>query len=69
MGPTMNKDVNKCLEPLLASGWTTSQRGKHIKLHSPDDPGKFLMLSCTPSDRRALMNIRGSIRRLCASPV
>ena len=65
MGPTLNKDVNKSLEPLLAAGWTCSQKGKHVKLYSPDDPDRFLVLSRTPSDRRALRNIQRSIRVIC----
>lgn len=59
---TIDKDVNTFINGLLASGWSYSTSGKHLKLFSPKMPSRCVVVSKTPSDRRTLYNIRHVIK-------
>jgi hypothetical protein len=63
---TTDKDVNAVLSELFASGWRYTDSGKHIKLFSPQVSSGFIVISKTPSDYRAVRNIRQTIRRMVA---
>lgn len=48
---------------LLSRGWTIRRgRGGHYKLSHPS--GKTVVVSRSPSDHRAWLNLRASIRRI-----
>lgn len=59
-GLTTCKRINTILDSLRAEGWTT-ESGKHLKLRAPN--GRLVVVSRTPSDRRAELNIITTIRR------
>lgn len=63
MGPTSNKDINKYVHKLVASGWNYEYRGKHIALKRPNS-GQIVIISRSPSDRRVVKNLKKIVRRV-----
>lgn len=59
-----DKQIDKLVADLVRNGWTFS-RGKHGKLRTPTGTG-FVTIPCTPSDHRAVHNLRKAIRRLAS---
>ena len=58
----MNKELAKLKAEAEAQGWRIEVRkAGHLTWYSP--AGGFVITSATPSDRRAIMNIRRDLRR------
>jgi predicted RNA binding protein YcfA (HicA-like mRNA interferase family) len=58
----MRHDLAKLLRQASACGWqVTRTRGGHWRLRHPG--GVVVVMSSTPSDRRALLNFRAQLRR------
>lgn len=55
------KDVRRIVEELETRGWRIV-KNKHWKAYAPDGSSPVCM-AVTPSDRRALLNIRSVLRR------
>lgn len=63
-----SKDVRKLLKELKRSGFEIedvhrSSGVSHHKVRHPDHPGKMVTMSATPSDHRAIKNMRADLRR------
>jgi len=56
-----DKEINRLVSVLVRDGWNFT-RGRHGKLRKPDGSG-FVTIPNTPSDHRALLNLRRDIRR------
>ena len=58
----MKHDLERLLRQASASGWRVARtRGGHWRLLYPN--GGIVVLSSTPSDHRALRNVRAQMRR------
>jgi hypothetical protein len=57
---TRNKELNQVLTSAEEEGWTFVYGGKHIKGTHPT--GKTTTISRTPSDGRAVKNIRQTLK-------
>jgi predicted RNA binding protein YcfA (HicA-like mRNA interferase family) len=58
----MKHDLKQLLRQASACGWqVTRTRGGHWRLLRPN--GGIVVLSSTPSDHRALRNVRAQMRR------
>jgi hypothetical protein len=58
---SMLKELRSLLELATQQGWTVEQRNtNHYKLVAPN--GKVVFTSSTPSDRRAIENIKRDLR-------
>jgi len=63
MSYTTNKDLNKVIKNYIKAGHgTVKRRNKHIKIFSNNGLDVFIV-SKTPSDRRAILNIESMLRR------
>ena len=58
-----DKDLNRLIGELLKLGWLYRKVGKHNRLSRPGISG-FLTVPCSPSDHRAVSNLRRDARRL-----
>ena len=59
----MSPDAARFVRELEAAGWRRKPGRKHVKMLSPD--GRTMMVvSATPSDRKALTNMRLLAKRL-----
>ncbi len=59
----MNSNARKFVRSLQREGWSWEYNGSgHIKLTSPE--GMKLTMAATPSDQRALKNVRAQVRRI-----
>jgi predicted RNA binding protein YcfA (HicA-like mRNA interferase family) len=57
------KDVLRLIDEVVASGWLVERtRGGHHRLVAP--AGQIVIAAGTPSDPRALMNMRSRIKRI-----
>ena len=57
-------DVRRLVQPAVSAGWTARRaNGSHIQFTDPSDPSRRIVVSGSPSDRRALERIRGDLRR------
>lgn len=56
------KDMRGPVEELLSLGWTYKKGGQGIKLYDPEGIYR-VTVHHSPSDRRALANLHGSIRQ------
>lgn len=55
------KELNKLFKIVLEQGWTIElSHNNHYKLYAPN--GKVVFVSSTPSDHRALQNIKRDLR-------
>lgn len=61
---TSNKDFNVYIKQLCKAGFTFIHGKNHSKLLAPS--GKRIVVSSSPSDKRALDNFKRYIRRYCA---
>lgn len=57
-----DKELARLVEVALAQGWTLHHGRTHLQLRSPDGLRQVFFPS-TPSDRRAIHNIRATLRR------
>lgn len=58
----MNKDVQQVTRALRKQGWHIGRTRKgHMKLTSP--LGRVVVTPSTPSDRRAVLNMRAQLRK------
>ena len=57
-----DKDINCLVRKLLKSDWKLRKGKKHLSVISPS--GRRLTIPSTPSDRRALKNLKGQIRHI-----
>lgn len=58
----MNKEAKKLLALAVRQGFIIEvRRNNHLKVTSPS--GRFFFASSTPSDRRAVLNLRADLRR------
>jgi predicted RNA binding protein YcfA (HicA-like mRNA interferase family) len=55
-----SKDFDVLIRQLVRSGWSYSRGRKHGKLHSP--LGRLITVACSPSDHRAVKNLRQLVR-------
>lgn len=55
-----DKNINDFCNCLLATHlWMVARKGKHVILkHISDGASKFIIVPCTPSDKRAFPNFR-----------
>lgn len=61
---TTNKDLRVIIEALLDQGWRIEKgNGGHIKAYPPDKTMPIVVMASTPSDARAIKNIRAMVRR------
>ena len=59
----MSPAVSRFVKELEEAGWTRKPGRKHVKMLAPD--GRTMMVvSATPSDRKALTNMRLLAKRL-----
>lgn len=56
-----DKDMNREIRALVRKGWQFKMGRKHGRLISP--AGGNICVPSTPSDRRALCNLRGHVAR------
>lgn len=63
-----DKDFNRFIAGLVRTGWTFQPKGhrKHAKLIAPN--GRSLTIAGSPSDWRALRNLRRDTEYLAALP-
>lgn len=57
---TSNKELRLLLKEAEANGWAFSKGNRHIKGKHPS--GRTTTISISPSDNRALMNIKKDLR-------
>lgn len=57
---TSNKELKKVLKEAEGNGWVFAKGNRHIKGKHPS--GKTTTISISPSDQRALMNIKKDLR-------
>jgi hypothetical protein len=60
-----DKEVNRVLLELRARGWRVEYGGHHLKVYTPDGTRRAVV-SRTPSDHRARLNIFSDLRRMGA---
>lgn len=59
-----SKDLNALRKEYEKQGWTVERtRGGHLAWTSPDKNVRPIYSASTPSDRRALNNLRAALRR------
>lgn len=64
----LNKEVDIFIREATRLGWEFSrEKGAHIILKFPPN-GQILVVSKTPSDRRALANCRSDMRKQMSKP-
>lgn len=56
-----NKDLQQLFKEAESQGWEIRRAKRHIKLVAPD--GGFVFTSGTPTDNRAVKNIRSTMRK------
>ncbi len=61
---TNNRELNAIIHTWRLRGANVTV-GRHIKIRFPN--GRMVVVSVSPSDHRALMNIKADIRRATAS--
>lgn len=55
--------MDALVRELVAAGWKRKRGKRHVKLLSPD--GKtFIVAAVSPSDRRALTNMKALVKRV-----
>jgi len=59
--PRHVKETNQLLSRLASQGWSVERASKHWKLRSP--AGRVVFCPLTPSDWRAIRNVRAKVRR------
>lgn len=59
----MSPAVSRFVKELEEAGWTRKPGRKHVKMLAPDGVA-MMVVSATPSDRRALTNMRLLAKRL-----
>ena len=59
----MSPAVARFVKELEGDGWRVKPGRKHVKLFAPDGVS-VMVVSATPSDRRALTNMRSLARRI-----
>lgn len=57
-----NKEIRILLKLARSQGWRIDGQGKHLRWFAPDGIG-IVVTSATPSDHRALHNIKRDLRR------
>ena len=57
-----SKEIEKEVQSRVREGWQYVRKRKHGRLVSPT--GGFVIVPCTPSDRRALRNFRRDVERV-----
>ncbi len=56
-----NKDLARYIRELVSQGWAFRHGGRHNRLESPD--GVVFVTPCSPSDYRAVLNLKRYIAR------
>ena len=61
----MMDDLDKLIQSLRQSGWATVTRSKggHWKIHPADKSKSVIVAPFSPSDYRALKNLRSRLKR------
>ena len=57
-----DKEWQKLIDELAARGWVGVHGKKHYKMRSPG--GQSITFPSSPSDRRAILNIKSTIRKI-----
>lgn len=59
------REMRKLLREYRHLGWTVEYtRSSHLKLYPPGRTDKFVVVSGTPGNSRAIVNIRSDLKRL-----
>ncbi|MEQ9326098.1 MAG: hypothetical protein RJQ21_02240 [Rhodospirillales bacterium] len=56
-----NKDIARIVRNQVRDGWLFKRGRRHGQLIAPD--GRRVIVPCTPSDNRTVLNFLGDIRR------
>lgn len=56
------KEINEIVDSLIEQGWRV-ERGKHLCAYPPDPAYRMVYFASTPSDNRAIKNIKSDLRR------
>ena len=59
----MSPETARFVKELEAAGWRRKPGRKHVKMLAPSGAG-MMVVALTPSDRRALTNMRALAKRL-----
>lgn len=59
----MSPAVSRFVKELEEAGWTRKPGRKHVKMLAPSGAG-MMVVALTPSDRRALTNMRALAKRM-----
>lgn len=59
----MNADAARFVRELEAAGWRRKPGKRHVKLLAPDG-ATVMVVALTPSDRRALTNMRALAKKI-----
>ncbi len=57
------KDIQKLVQRLIQEGWSLKPGHRHHRIY-PEHGHSFLVIPCTPSDRRAYINFSAEALRL-----
>jgi len=60
---TNSKEINEMLAKVESQGWRIEKGKNHIKAIPADKTRPIVVLAATPSDHRAVMNVRAQLRR------
>jgi len=59
----MTKDLKPIIKALLTQGWRVELKGSHYRAYPSDPTVESVTFSVTPSDHRALKNIKADLKR------
>lgn len=59
---SLSREVQVIAREYRKQGWRVTHTRRHLRF-SPPGGGPFVIVACTPSDHRALKNIRARLKR------
>ncbi len=57
------KEINQYVKNLVGLGWKFKRGKKHGRLILPGSSG-IIIVACSPSDKRSLLNLKQNVRNL-----
>lgn len=60
---TSSPEINDLIDTVVEQGWRVEKGRKHVKVYPPDKSRPIVTIPSTPSDRRAVANVRSQLRR------
>jgi hypothetical protein len=60
---TNNKDINEMIAKVVEQGWEVRPGKGHVKVCPPDKTLSCVTVASTPSDHRAIKNMRAEFRK------